>query len=122
VGKRFYLAGRFEQREMIRQQYDAVRARGRSIAADWTTHAPIKPYDQHEDLCAVCGRGSGQRDGSRRVCAKRPVRNNFPQNPSSPAANRLLFVDVPMVHLRTLGGFRFRDHRVLIWEDYFGTT
>ena len=47
---RFYIAGSFGEREKIRALMDEVESAGCEITADWTTHHPIKPYEENPEL------------------------------------------------------------------------
>lgn len=44
---KFYIAGKFEEVEIIHQLFDRVRAAGHEISYDWTTHIKSKPYTEH---------------------------------------------------------------------------
>jgi hypothetical protein len=44
-----YVAGRFDEREQMASYHWQLEARGHHLTANWTTHAPVKPYDQHAD-------------------------------------------------------------------------
>lgn len=50
VSIRFYIASRFNRRKEVRRLYSELRARGHAVAADWTSHEPIKPYARHPKL------------------------------------------------------------------------
>ena len=44
---KIYLAGRFEQKEKIREMYNLIKQEGHIITSDWTTHKPISPYEKN---------------------------------------------------------------------------
>lgn len=46
----FYVAAPFPQKEKARQIMDRLEKDGYTITSDWTTHPPVKPYDQNPDL------------------------------------------------------------------------
>lgn len=47
---KFYIAGKFEEVDIIHELFDRVRQAGYEIAYDWTTHVKAKPYIEHIDL------------------------------------------------------------------------
>lgn len=49
---KFYIAGSFGKREEMRELMAEVERRGHAISADWTTHLPIKPYEENLELAA----------------------------------------------------------------------
>jgi nucleoside 2-deoxyribosyltransferase len=48
-----YLAGRFDERERIREMQGVLRERGHEITLDWTTHDPIARYGERPELARV---------------------------------------------------------------------
>ena len=44
---KFYIAGKFEEVDLIHRVYDRVSAAGHEISYDWTTHVKSKPYTEH---------------------------------------------------------------------------
>lgn len=44
---KFYIAGKFEEKDTVLALYKRVRAAGHEIAYDWTTHIKSKPYQEH---------------------------------------------------------------------------
>lgn len=49
---KIYVAARFGEKDMVRQLYKRLQAMGHTITADWTQHANIKPYNEHETEAA----------------------------------------------------------------------
>lgn len=45
-----YLAGRFDEREQIRQMQTKLREHGHAITLDWTTHEPLGHYGDNQEL------------------------------------------------------------------------
>lgn len=48
--KKVYIAGRFGRQEEVRRIQELFKKKGYAIAVDWTTHKPIKPYGEHQEL------------------------------------------------------------------------
>ena len=44
---KFYIAGKFEEVDIIHQLFERVRSQGHDISYDWTTHVKSKPYTEH---------------------------------------------------------------------------
>lgn len=47
-----YVAGKFEDKPLIRELQEKLNAAGHTLAYDWTTHKPIKPYAENQDLAS----------------------------------------------------------------------
>ena len=47
---KIYLAGKFEQKEKVRELYKIIKEQGHEIHSDWTTHKPISPYEENIDI------------------------------------------------------------------------
>lgn len=47
---KFYIAGSFSERQEIRGLMDRIEEMGYEIITDWTTHLPIKPYEDNLEL------------------------------------------------------------------------
>ncbi len=47
---KFYIAGKFEEVDIIHALFTRVRKAGHEIAYDWTTHVKAKPYIEHVPL------------------------------------------------------------------------
>ncbi len=47
---KFYIAGKFEEVDIVRELFARVRNIGHEIAYDWTNHIKAKPYIEHVDL------------------------------------------------------------------------
>jgi hypothetical protein len=47
---KIYVAGKFEEKELIRDIYKKLREMGHEISYDWTTHKPISPYSENQEL------------------------------------------------------------------------
>lgn len=47
---KFYIAGRFPQKDKVREVQDRVREKGHEITADWTSHDDIKDFFQQKRL------------------------------------------------------------------------
>jgi len=47
---KFYIAGKFEEVEVIHKLFDRVRTAGHEISYDWTTHIKAKPYIDNVEL------------------------------------------------------------------------
>jgi|SRR3989338_956668 len=45
-----YVAGKFEKKDVVLDVCTKLQARGHSVAYDWTTHKPIKPYVENQAL------------------------------------------------------------------------
>jgi hypothetical protein len=50
---KFFVSGKFEEKERVRAIYRAVQAHGHQISCDWTHHVPIKPCAAHADLARL---------------------------------------------------------------------
>lgn len=44
---KFYIAGKFEEKEQVLTVFERVRLAGHEVAYDWTTHIKSKPYRDH---------------------------------------------------------------------------
>jgi len=44
---KFYIAGKFEEIDIIHDIFERIRAQGHEISYDWTTHVKSKPYTEH---------------------------------------------------------------------------
>ena len=44
---KFYIAGKFEEVDVIHELYNRVRSAGHEISYDWTTHIKSKPYTEY---------------------------------------------------------------------------
>lgn len=42
-----YLAGRFHEKDFMRNAQEMLRAKGHEISWDWTKHKNIRPYPEH---------------------------------------------------------------------------
>lgn len=49
---KIYVAGKFEKKEEILRIYELLKKKGHSIAYDWTTHKPIKPYTVNKETAS----------------------------------------------------------------------
>lgn len=47
-----YVAGKFEQKELVREVYASLNKLGFEIAYDWTVHKSIKPYSKNSELAS----------------------------------------------------------------------
>ncbi|MBS3172357.1 hypothetical protein J4438_02145 [Candidatus Woesearchaeota archaeon] len=47
---KFYIAAKFELKEQVREIYGILHNLGHEITLDWTTHLPIKPYGQNQEI------------------------------------------------------------------------
>ncbi len=47
---KFYIAGKFEEVDIIHELFALVRRAEHEVAYDWTTHVKAKPYIEHVDL------------------------------------------------------------------------
>jgi hypothetical protein len=47
---KIYVASKFEKKDMVIDIYKQLTALGYTIAYDWTTHKPIKPYIENQEL------------------------------------------------------------------------
>lgn len=47
VWMKFYIAGKFEEVDVVQALFEHVRVLGHEIAYDWTTHVKSKPYEEH---------------------------------------------------------------------------
>jgi hypothetical protein len=45
----FYIAARFTEKDEVKRIYQLLSDQGHGVTADWTTHTPIKPYDQNPE-------------------------------------------------------------------------
>ena len=45
-----YVAARFDKKQEVLGLHQLLKQRGYEIAADWTTHKSIKPYEQYKQL------------------------------------------------------------------------
>ncbi|MEZ4200001.1 MAG: hypothetical protein R3B69_00115 [Candidatus Paceibacterota bacterium] len=44
---KFYIAGKFEDKETVLALFERVKEAGHKITYDWTTHVKSKPYTEH---------------------------------------------------------------------------
>lgn len=49
---KIYVAGKFENKELILNTYKKLKEMGHSISYDWTTHKNIKPYFENKDIAS----------------------------------------------------------------------
>lgn len=47
---KIYVAGKFEQKDLIREICRKLEEIGYEISYDWTTHKPIKPYYENQEI------------------------------------------------------------------------
>jgi hypothetical protein len=47
---KFYIAGKFEEIDVVRDVYAKVQKLGHEISYDWTTHVKIKPYEENVEI------------------------------------------------------------------------
>ncbi len=47
---KIYLAARFDKKQKVRDLYERFKKLGLEIAADWTLHKPIKPYENNPEV------------------------------------------------------------------------
>ena len=45
-----YIAGKFEDRAKVQELYTQIEEMGHRVAYNWTTHKPIKPYFQNQEM------------------------------------------------------------------------
>ena len=45
-----YVAGKFEDKDLVRGVYRRIEDLGHTVAYDWTTHKPIKPYNKNPEM------------------------------------------------------------------------
>lgn len=50
---KFYVAGKFEKKELILEIYRKLKKLGHEVSYDWTTHKKIKPYDKNKKLAST---------------------------------------------------------------------
>ncbi|MCB9811933.1 hypothetical protein H6783_03395 [Candidatus Nomurabacteria bacterium] len=50
---KFYIAGKFEDKELVQALYERVLAAGHEVSYDWTTHKNIKPYAENAEQAQV---------------------------------------------------------------------
>jgi len=48
--KKVYVSGKFEDIKRVRRVYQKIEQAGLEIVYDWTTHQPIKPYGDNQEL------------------------------------------------------------------------
>ena len=46
---KIYLAARFDKKQEVQNLYERFQKLGHEIAADWTLHKPIKPYEDNPE-------------------------------------------------------------------------
>lgn len=46
---KFYIASRFEMKDLILETYEQIKKLGHEIIYDWTIHKPIKPYEKNPE-------------------------------------------------------------------------
>lgn len=49
---KIYVAGKFENKELILKKYKKLEEMGHSISYDWTTHKNIKPYHENKEMAS----------------------------------------------------------------------
>jgi hypothetical protein len=49
---KIYVAGKFEDKEKVREIFSKLKIFGHSISYDWTGHKPIKPYRENKELAS----------------------------------------------------------------------
>lgn len=47
---KIYVAGKFGDKDTVREAYQKLSALGHSVSYDWTTHKNIKPYDENKEI------------------------------------------------------------------------
>jgi len=47
---KIYVAGKFQKKELVLEIYNKIKEMGHEVTHDWTTHLPIKPYNEHIEL------------------------------------------------------------------------
>jgi hypothetical protein len=47
---KFYIAGKFEEVDIVHELFERVRSLGHEVAYDWTTHIKAKPYEENVEL------------------------------------------------------------------------
>src|SRR5260370_13377109 len=52
---KIYVAGRFENKQEVREAQSLLRSYGHQITHDWTKHLPIKPYSKSQELARQYG-------------------------------------------------------------------
>ncbi|MFA6461478.1 MAG: hypothetical protein WCV90_04365 [Candidatus Woesearchaeota archaeon] len=50
-----YVVAKFEKKEFVHEVYKRLEALGHHISYDWTTHKPIKPYRENQELARTYG-------------------------------------------------------------------
>ena len=50
-----YIVAKFEKKEFVREVYQKLETLGHHISYDWTTHKPIKPYHENQDIARIYG-------------------------------------------------------------------
>ena|SRR3989338_4217408 len=53
MNMKFYVAGKFEKKEMILKIYEIIKEKGHQISYDWTVHKNIKPYLENKEIAKV---------------------------------------------------------------------
>jgi len=49
---KIYVAGKFEKKDSIIEIFKQIEKFGHEVAYDWTTHKPIKPYFEHQEIAS----------------------------------------------------------------------
>jgi len=47
---KIYVAGKFEDKAEVQELYKKIEELGHQVAYNWTTHKPIKPYSQNQEM------------------------------------------------------------------------
>ncbi|MCD4666931.1 nucleoside 2-deoxyribosyltransferase [archaeon] len=47
---KIYVAGKFEKKDLILDIYEKIKKLGHEVSYDWTTHKPIKPYNENKEI------------------------------------------------------------------------
>ena len=47
---KIYIAAKFEKKSEVLALYEKFKSEGHEIAYDWTTHKPIKPYENNQEI------------------------------------------------------------------------
>lgn len=48
-----YVAAKFEKKAEVLAAYEKLKELGHTISYDWTTHKPIKPYNENPEMARV---------------------------------------------------------------------
>jgi len=50
---RVYIATKFEKKELVHELASKLKSAGHSLSYDWTTHKPIKPYEENQSTAKL---------------------------------------------------------------------